>query len=396
MSLPAVSTAERRARLAARHRLTAGARAHTVAEVADSLVGLHSSDPVTVYLSAAARVREATIEAISAALYDERSVVRHHAMRRTLWVFTPAVARLAHAASTRRLVGPQRATLGKVLVESGVTTDPDAWLDDALTRIRSALRELGEATTRQLGGRVPALRVPLHYATGKPYGGTIAAHTLVLTLLGFMGEIVRGRPTGSWINGQYRWAEARAWIDGGLDAGLDQTAALATMVERYLAAFGPATATDVQWWFGAAKRPIADALARCGARVVALDGGATGFVTADDEPASSSPEPWVALLPSLDPTTMGWKERGWYLADERELFDRNGNAGPTVWVDGRVVGGWAQRPDGEIAVRTFEQPIGAEHRRLLDAEIARLTALVGTTRFTVRFSSPLSKHLAGA
>ncbi len=50
-----------------------------------------------------------------------------------------------------------------------------------------------------------------------------------------------------------------------------------------------------------------------------------------------------ALLPGLDVTTMGWVERDWYLEDLREqVFDNRGNAGPTAWADGRVVGGWRQ------------------------------------------------------
>ena len=45
----------------------------------------------------------------------------------------------------------------------------------------------------------------------------------------------------------------------------------------------------------------------------------------------------------------GLDARDWYLGPHRPaLFDRNGNAGPTIWVDGRIVGGWAQRSDGEI------------------------------------------------
>jgi hypothetical protein len=92
---------------------------------------------------------------------------------------------------------------------------------------------------------------------------------------------------------------------------------------------------------------------------------------------------------------MGWKERAWYLPDDavRTLFDRNGNAGPTIWADGRVVGGWAQRPDGEIAYRLLE-PISAEHRRLLNEDIERLKAFVGDSRFTLRFPTPLSRDLA--
>ena len=75
------------------------------------------------------------------------------------------------------------------------------------------------------------------------------------------------------------------------------------------------------------------------------------------------PEPWVALLPGLDPTTMGWKRRDWYLPPGHVplLFDRNGNAGPAVWVDGRIVGGWVQRRNGEIATRLLDD-VGREQR----------------------------------
>ena len=100
------------------------------------------------------------------------------------------------------------------------------------------------------------------------------------------------------------------------------------------------------------------ALAAVGPVEVELEGGPGLVLPGDDEPVSS-PEPSAALLPALDPTTMGWKERDWYLGDHGPtLFDRNGNAGPTVWWDGRIVGGWAQRKDGEVVYRLLED-VGA-------------------------------------
>jgi hypothetical protein len=42
---------------------------------------------------------------------------------------------------------------------------------------------------------------------------------------------------------------------------------------------------------------------------VRLDGGQVGYVLPDDLEATAEPEPWVALLPVLDATTMGWKDR---------------------------------------------------------------------------------------
>ena len=99
---------------------------------------------------------------------------------------------------------------------------------------------------------------------------------------------------------------------------------------------------------GAVTRALADV----GAVEVALDGGAAGWVLPDDLEPEARAEPWAALLPVLDPTVMGWKERGFYLGPHGPtLFDRNGNAGTTAWWDGRIVGCWVQDPDGVVARR---------------------------------------------
>ena len=82
-----IEVAERRARLARRHRLAPGHRAGDVVEAARSMVCLHATDPATVYLSAWARVDGMTVADLERALYVDRSLVKHLAMRRTLFVF---------------------------------------------------------------------------------------------------------------------------------------------------------------------------------------------------------------------------------------------------------------------------------------------------------------------
>jgi hypothetical protein len=165
------------------------------------------------------------------------------------------------------------------------------------------------------------------------------------------------------------------------------------LVRRWLARYGPATVADLRWWTGWAARLVQAALDRIEHVEVDLD-GEVGLVLAGDAEPVEQPPPWVRLLPALDATVMGWKRRDWYLGGHGPaLFDRNGNAGPTVWCDGRVVGGWAQRSDGEIVHRLLED-IGREAQAELDALAARLTAWVGSIRVTPRFRTPLERELS--
>ena len=385
----AFSPEERRARLAERHLLLPRTRRDDLPGIADAVIALHSSDPVTVYLSALVRMATPSIPAIEQALYEARSLIRHHAMRRTLWVATPDVARLMHAAATRDLLGPERRRTVAMLAANGVA-DPESWLAVAEEQVLADLHEHGPSTARELGQRVAALRHPLQLAPGKAYASVQSAHTRVLLLLGFAGRILRAKPAGSWINGAYRYAAADSWLPGGL-GDVDPRDAAAELAHRWLHRFGPATSVDLQWWMGWTVARTRRALADANAVAVDLDGG-PGWVAADDLPTPPA-EPWVALLPGLDPTTMGWKLRDWYLpAAAADAFDRNGNAGPTVWVDGRVVGAWAQAPDGEIRVHYFER-VGADRRGEVDARAAQLRALVGDTRFYVRFPGRISATL---
>jgi hypothetical protein len=103
----------------------------------------------------------------------------------------------------------------------------------------------------------------------------------------------------------------------------------------------------------------------------------------------------VALLPALDPTPMGWSRRAWYLGEHGPvLFDSTGNVGPTVWCDGRVVGGWAQRSDGEVHYRLLED-IGSQAASAVEAEAAALTGWLGPVRLAARARrrSPLEQQL---
>ncbi len=387
-----VGVRERRARLGARHRLAS--RAATVEEAAGSVVGLHSSDPATVYLASWARVDGFEPTDLEDALYDRRSLVRMLGMRRTLFVVPVDLAPVMHEACTKALIPGQRARLVRMLEEQRVapTGRGEAWLAKVSAETLAAIAARGEATARELTADVPELGAKLTIGQGKTWAGTVGVSTRVLFLLATEGPIVRTRPLGTWTSGQYRWATTEHWLGAPL-RGIDHAEACSELLGRWLRSFGPATMTDIRWWTGWSAALAKRTLGGIDAVQVRLADD-VGYMLADDLDRVDDAGPWVALLPGLDPTAMGWKDRGWYLGDRAtDLFDRNGNAGPTVWANGRVVGAWAQTDEGEVVVELFAR-LDAATRARLDAERGRLAAWLGDVRIRPRFGTPLAKELA--
>ncbi|MEW1735532.1 winged helix DNA-binding domain-containing protein [Nocardia beijingensis] len=387
-----IDAAERRARLAIRHRLAASERSGQVADIARSLVALHATDPATVFLSVAARGEGLTPSHVERALYDDRSLLRMLAMRRTMFVVPVELVPVLQASCADALAHKQRRTYGKYLEQAGIGDgDVRRWWAEVETETHKALLDRGAATGAQLGKAVPRLRTQVNTAPDKAYSKPTNITTWVLVTLGCEGRIVRGRPNGSWTSSQYTWAPIESWLPGGVPA-LPAAEARAELVRRWLRAFGPAPVSDLKWWTGWTLGEVRAALGALELVEVDLD-GVTGVLLADDAEPVAAPEPWAALLPALDPTPMGWQAREWFLGPHApSLFDRNGNIGPTVWWDGRIVGGWAQRGDGEIVYRLLED-VGADAEARITAEAERVREWYGDVRAIPRFRTPLEREL---
>jgi hypothetical protein len=397
MSLRTIDLAERRARLARRQHLAAAAQTSDPALVAESIVAYHATDPASVYLAAAARTGLASPEALDRALYDDRTLVRMLGMRRTMFVVPTPLMPVIQAACTDEIATRERRRTLQMITEGGIAVDPEAWLAAAQAETVRALAARGEATTTELAEDVPALRAQLTLAKGKPYESRVTMAPRVLFQLGAEGKVVRGRPVRSWVS-NYRWALTGTWLPSGA-APVSAVDAEAELARRWLAAFGPGTLADLKWWTGWTLGRARKALASLGAVAVDVGGGEVGYVLPEDLEPVAAPEPWAGFLPSLDPAVMGWAMPGrdWYLgkACQEPLYDRSGNIGPTVWWDGRVVGGWAQRPDRTIAYRLLEDA-GREGKAEIAQLAGRLQAWLGGIRVTPRFRTPLEKELTPA
>jgi hypothetical protein len=380
---------ERRARLAWRHWLAQPAP--DVETVARDLIGLHATDPGSIYLAARARCAAFDVPALEAALYEDRRLLRMLGMRRTLFVLSVDDAAMVDGACTQAIAARERRRLVKLLEDGGVVAKAGPWLAAAEKATLAALVEKGEATGAQLSAAVPALRRKVRHGEGKSWEAEVGITTWVLVLMAAEGHIVRGRPVGSWISTQHRWAPAEVWFPGGMPR-METGRARAELARRWLTTFGPGTVEDLKWWTGLTLGEVRAALAELDVVAVDLDGTAGVALAGDLDPVPAPPA-WVALLPALDPTAMGWKDRDWFLGPHRpRVFDRSGNIGPTVWVDGRVVGGWAQRKSGEVVTRLLED-VGGAAAAAVAAEAAALETWLGAARVTPRFRTPLEKEL---
>jgi hypothetical protein len=299
-----------------------------------------------------------------------------------------------------------RRGLVKDLAAGGVGDgDPDGWLREVEAGVLRVLAGRGGgASGAELSADEPRLRTQLVYAPDKSYGGIANITSRVLILIAAEGRTIRGHRKGGWTSGQFQWFLPEAWLQhdaapsgdagAGLGAGLDAGAARIELARRWLHVFGPAPVSDLQWWAGWTGAQTKAALAGLPVTEVDLDGQA-GVVLADDLDFPAGALPVAALLPALDPTPMGWQARSWYLGPHAPaLFDRTGNIGPSVWWAGRVVGGWAQRPSGEVAYRLLED-IGAGGAAAVAALAGSLETWLGTGRVTPRFRTPLERELSG-
>ncbi len=375
-----ISDDERRARLAVRHAVAPGTRVTDPEAATRAMTVLHSTEAPSVYLSLLARVEGVEVADVDRALYADRSIVKQLAMRRTLFVFPRDLLPAAWGGPSARVAVQLRTRLAKEVEMAGLATDGAAWLDRACAAALAHLADGAELPAATIRQQVPELDGRVELAAGKAYGGQFPIAPRVLTQLGVEGLITRGRNAGHWRVSRPQWTAMATWL-GDVEPAWKPDEAWAELVRRWLGTFGPGTSADLQWWLGGTAGIVKQALADLGAEQVTLDGDQTGWVLPGDTDPTPHDEPWAALLPVLDPTVMGWKQRGFYLHPDHvpHLFDSNGNAGTTAWWCGRVVGCWVQDDAGRVEVR-YVTSVPRVAERALAVEAERLTAWLDGVR----------------
>jgi len=350
---------------------------------------LHATEPATPYLSLFARINSFTRADLEGALFESRSLVKQLAMRRTLFVFPRDLLPSTVSSASARIAGQEYGRLIKDLEGSQVTDDGASWLATAREAVLRRLAGGAELGARELREGVAELAGQLSWYEHKPYGAVLHVAPRVLTWLSATGDVVRGRNAGHWRSSRPLWTRMDDWL-GAPVSRCEVREGYAELAGRYLRTFGPVTERDLVWWFGATKGAMRQALSDLSAVQVRLERAQTGWVLPGDVDPEPPEEPWAALLPALDPTALGWKERDFYLAPDfyPAIFDRSGNCGTTAWWDGRIVGAYVQDDAGRIELIVPTDP-GPAGRAALQAEAGRLGDWLDGQKVSALYKSPL-------
>ncbi|HEV2776883.1 MAG TPA: winged helix DNA-binding domain-containing protein [Solirubrobacteraceae bacterium] len=359
MSAPAVlSVQELNRATLARQMLLERAADCDVPSAVERLAGMQAQEPKHPFIGLWTRLEGFSADALANAL-AQRAVVRATLMRSTLHLFSAA-----DYAALRLALQPPMSVALRVLGARAENLDPEA--------VVSATREL-------LAGRpltFDAIRVGLQERFPDVNNRALgyAARTLVPLVMVPDTAARWGFPRVC------EFALAEEFLDGAL-----ASAAPEALVTRYLGAFGPAGAADVQAWsgIGGCKR-VLDGMR--GELAVFTDprGRELFDLPGAPRPGADAPAP-VRFLPEFDNLVLAYDDRTRVIADEHRplVTTKNLRVKATFLVDGVVAGIWTLAVKRKVATLEL-QPFGKLAKRTREE-------LTGDGEALARFTEPDAK-----
>ncbi|NJP88666.1 winged helix DNA-binding domain-containing protein [Nonomuraea sp. FMUSA5-5] len=343
-----------RATLARQHLLSRVSRHEgDVAGVVHRLVGLQAQEPRPPYLGVWTRLEGFRREDLHAAVHARTLV------RATMWRATLHLMTAADFAAFRPVVAPVLAAAARRFPEVDF---------DAVAAAAHRLLAAGPMTFNELR---PKLLEEFPGAYDRALGYAVRMLTPLVV-----------EPT------QDRWSYPREPAFG--LPGLPMAAADVTaLVERYLAAFGPATPADVQTWSGLrGLRKIMTGMDL--ERLTDFTGRELFDLPGAPRPGGDVPAP-VRFLPDFDTLILGHDDRTRVLADEHKslVATKNLRVRAVYLVDGFAAGTWQIKRSGKKAT-LLVTPFGKTDLDDLEEEGLRLLAFAepDATSLTLELPGP--------
>ncbi len=309
-----------------------------IVHVVRDIGGLHAQVPQTPYLSLFARTRNITKEDLDSELYSKKNLGRIKCIRSTLYILPKDMIAEAFAA-TRKMVSSSSGSYAK---RFGITREKYEEISRKIVDVVHGRGMTTKEITKELGR-----------------GSNIS---LIVNLMCDQGLLIRGIPKAGWKSNVHTYYPFNEFFPDVDLNEFDKAGARISIIKKYLVSFAPAFENDIAWWTGFSKGEVRKILEELGDSITRMEvpdsDGTYIMLCSDKEQMEATGLPKkknVNLLPVLDPYIMGYEERERYLDPEYYdyVFDFNGNAAPTILIDGRVVGVWDFMDDARPLVRVF-------------------------------------------
>jgi len=336
------------------HHLAKRQPSASMASVLADIGGAQSQVLSAAQMSIWARVKGAGIRQVNSAIWNDHTLVRAWAMRRTMFLLPSDQLAVFVRGTTRRAAYHFRHALSRVGSQEKLDELLDAVLD-ALEqpRTRSDLAEIlskshGYKLKSKAGGGwgnkrpVPWVRV----------GGSLLPVGWLLHVIAARDVIVSGPGDGN----EATYVRADKWIPDWKDMPVEK--AERELLVNYLRAFGPTTLQDFALWAGMYVRDAKPIWQSEAENLVHVDveGWKASILQPDlpDLEKAELDEPVVRLLPYFDSFLLGHKSHR-NIVDQRNhkrIYRDQGWVSPVLLVDGRAQGIWSHDQNkGVLAVR---------------------------------------------
>ncbi len=373
-----------------RHHLNYRVHSGAMTSVAGEIGGAQAQLLLAGQMSIRARVRDATLSNLEAALWGERTLAKAWCMRRTMFLLPSNELALFVRGSALRAEREIRWVLSK-----GV---PAQQLERLVKGVLKALEKpITQSALAQAVSELLGLKVIYRFGGGwgsrrktacVRVGGLALPAPYLLHLAGARGVYCSGPNEGS----ESTFVRADKWIPHWKD--MPQDKAERELVKRYLEAFGPSTVSDFAIWTGMTAgdaRGVWSLLEEDMAQVDVEGWSASVLLRDLPELMDAHLEaPVVRLLPFFDSFLLGHKSHRYIVgpAEHKQVYRPQGWVSPVLLVDGRAMGVWSHIRKAnmlEVDVRPFTSLSAGVSKNVRD-EADELGRFLGCPAVNVKFS----------
>lgn len=324
-----------------------------VPAVIERLVGLQAQMALPPYVGLWTRLPDFKRDEL-AQILENRKVVKATLMRATLHLMTATdFLRL------RATLQPALSGASESIIKQRGAIDTEAVLAAVRTFVAEQPRTFAEISD-MLSGRWPEVDVGSMRYTARTHLPLVQVPT-----------------SGGWsYSSKPAFTLAEAWLGQPISTENN----FKTLVFRYLAAFGPASVTDLQTWSGLPK--LKDAVEKLKPELVVYqDEGKRELFDLPDSalPTADTPAP-PRFLPEFDNLLVAHNKRTRVIADEHrsKVYLPGLRVAATILIDGFVAGVWKVETAKKIATLTIEPfaPLNKAERQALTEEGERLVRFI--------------------